>query len=397
MEIIATILRLIFGIIEVYLLLNCIYILFFAFAGLINKDAQPVDVQRRRKFCILIPAYKEDVVIIEVGLNAVRHQYGGPSDVYVIADGLKDETIATLKSHHVRVIPVSFEKSTKAKALVSALGQLPEEGYEIALILDADNIMDVGFLEKVNAAFDAGALSVQAHRVAKNYDSTFALLDACNEEINNHLLRKGHYNIGLGSALIGSGMAFDFSEFKRLLNGLDKVMAEDKELDIRVAKDRIKTVYLKDAYVFDEKINNAEVFTKQRSRWIFSQIECLRTNFSEGVRQLFKYGNIDLFDKIIQLIILPRTLLLGALFLMLLQAFINPFSFSPLFNGVMLVMAAAALLLSLPRKFYNARLWKAIITMPAVIFYMVKALLIAGRVKKGWTHTPHTTTHTEIK
>jgi cellulose synthase/poly-beta-1,6-N-acetylglucosamine synthase-like glycosyltransferase len=370
-----------------------VYILFFALVGHFDRHPKQVEVKTKRKFCILIPAYKEDVVIIGVALNAVRHAYSGTFDVYVIADGLRDETIAKLRSYDVKVITVQFDKSTKAKALVSAVSRLPDAGYDIGLILDADNIMDEGFLEKVNAAFEAGAIALQAHRVAKNFDTTFALLDACNEEINNHLFRKAHYNIGLGSALIGSGMAFQFDFFKHLLVDLDKVVAEDKEMDIRVATDRVKTVYLADAYVYDEKISSAQVFEKQRSRWIFSQLESLKKNFGLGVRQLFKYGNIDLFDKILQLVLLPRTLLLGALFLILAQSFINPFSFSPLFNGMLFLVACLALLISLPRKFYNARLWNAVITMPAVIFYMLKALFKARQVKKGWNHTPHTTAH----
>ena len=391
MEILTILLRILFGIVEIYLLFNCLYILFFAIAGYFTKHPAPIEVIKKRKFCILIPAYKEDVVIIEVGLSAVNHQYAGDCDVYVIADGLKDATIATLRSGGVKVIVVKFEKSTKGKAMLTAVGQIPDLGYEIGLVVDADNIMDDGFLEKVNTAFERGAVALQAHRVAKNVDSTFALLDACNEEINNHLFRKAHYNVGLGSALIGSGMAFEYQFFKHILVDIDKVLAEDKEMDMRVAKDHVKIVYLNDAYLYDEKISNSQVFTNQRARWIFSQIEALRTNFKTGFMQLFKYGNIDFFDKLVQLTLLPRTLLLGALFVMLLQSFINPFGFSPLFNGMLLFIAACSLLLSLPKKFYNAQLWNAIIKMPAVIFFMVLAIFRVNRSKKGWVHTPHTT------
>jgi cellulose synthase/poly-beta-1,6-N-acetylglucosamine synthase-like glycosyltransferase len=36
---------------------------------------------------------------------------------------------------------VAFEKSTKAKALNVALEQLDEQDFDIAVVLDADNIM----------------------------------------------------------------------------------------------------------------------------------------------------------------------------------------------------------------------------------------------------------------
>lgn len=396
MPVINTILDIIFKVIEIYLVFNCAYIFFYAIAGHFKRKPKQVQVTKHRKFCILIPAYKEDVVIIDVGSKAVNHNYDGQFDVYVIADGLKPETVERLRGNNVNVIEVQFEKSTKARALVAAMAQVSDMDYEIGLILDADNIMGKGCLKKINAAFEDGAIALQAHRVAKNVDTTFALLDACNEEVNNHLFRKAHYNIGLSSALIGSGMAFEWQYMKHLLKDIDLVTAEDKEMDIRTAKDRVKIVFLDDALVYDEKISNSEVFTKQRSRWIFSQLESLRLNFGAGVSQLFRYGNFDLFDKVVQLSLLPRTLLLGALgFIFLLSLFI-PWGFSWTFTLALVLIACASLLLSVPGKYYNKQLWNAIVKIPSVIFFMVLAVFRAGNTKKSWGHTPHTAANHDI-
>ena len=78
---------------------------------------------------------------------------------------------------------------------------------EIVMILDADNIMAPGCLEKVNAAFHAG-LAMQCHRTAKNKNTPVALLDAMSEEININLFRRGPSVAGLSAAPIGPGMAF---------------------------------------------------------------------------------------------------------------------------------------------------------------------------------------------
>jgi cellulose synthase/poly-beta-1,6-N-acetylglucosamine synthase-like glycosyltransferase len=391
MAILQTVLRVIFIPIEVYLLFNCLYLLFFAFAGHFNKKKKELKPLVKRKFCILIPSYKHDEVITDTSMAALAHQYDGDFDIYVIADQLRDDTVENLRAHKINVIEVKFDKSTKGKALLTAIGQIPDGKYDIGLILDSDNIMSENFLEKINVAFEAGAIALQAHRVAKNFDNTFALLDACNEEINNHLFRKAHNNAGLGSALIGSGMAFEFEYLRHLLHGIDLVLAEDKEMDVRIGKDNIKVVYLDNAYVYDEKIADAEVFTNQRSRWIFSQLEALKHNFKESIVRLIRDRNVEMFDKIVQLMLLPRTLLLGALFAIFLQSFFNPFGFSPVFNAALLISAGVALLISLPRKFYNAQLLSVFVKMPAVIFLMVLALFRAGRTKRGWIHTPHNT------
>jgi cellulose synthase/poly-beta-1,6-N-acetylglucosamine synthase-like glycosyltransferase len=389
MAILQVLLRVIFIPIEVYLLFNCLYILFFAIAGHFNRKQKDIKVLTKRRFCVMIPSYKHDEVITDTSMAAMQHQYDGEFDVYVIADQLRGDTIQNMRAHKINVIEVKFEKSTKGKALLKAIGQIQDGKYDIGLILDSDNIMSEDLLERINVAFEAGAVALQAHRVAKNFDSTFALLDACNEEINNHLFRKAHNNAGLGSALIGSGMAFEFGYLRHLLDGIDLVLAEDKEMDVRIGKDDIKTVYLDKAYVYDEKIADAAVFTNQRSRWIFSQLEALKHNFKESIVRLFRDGNFEMFDKVVQLMLLPRTLLLGALVAIFLQSFFNPFGFSPLFNGALLAAACISLLMSLPKKYYNAQLWNAVIKMPAVIFLMVLALFRAGRTRRGWIHTPH--------
>jgi cellulose synthase/poly-beta-1,6-N-acetylglucosamine synthase-like glycosyltransferase len=109
-----------------------------------------------------------------------------------------------LRELPITTYEVTFETSTKAKALNYAMSQLTEQ-YDIALILDADNIMATDFITKLNATFDLGYQVVQGHRTAKNTNSPTAILDAISEEINNHILRKGHRALGLSSALIGSG------------------------------------------------------------------------------------------------------------------------------------------------------------------------------------------------
>ncbi|TXK33787.1 glycosyltransferase family 2 protein [Pontibacter qinzhouensis] len=374
----------------IFLLLNCCYLLFFSLAG--HKKVKPLQelLKKDRRFCILIPAYQENEVILETSKAALNHQYAGTFDVFVIADGLLPETIATLQNTGVGVIEVAFEKSTKGKALAAALNALPENTYDIAAILDVDNIMGADFLQEVNKAFGAGYKVVQAHRTAKNLDSTFAFLDACNEEINNHIYRKGHFAVGMSSALIGSGMAFGFTYLKELLNNIGETVGEDKELDFRIAKNQDKICYLDKVYVYDEKIENAKVFTQQRTRWIAAQLEFMKKYAGEGVTQFLKFGNYEFFNKVAQAFLVPRMLLIGVLGLLFLASLVLPFGPAPAFWGVLLLLLGAALFIALPGRFYkNPKLWKAFIQVPYAIFCMAKALFQVNKAKKSFLSTPH--------
>ena len=83
-----------------------------------------------------------------------------------------------LSSLPIQLEIVHFENSTKAKALNLAMSHL--EGYDIALILDADNTIGPDFLRKINqAAFTDTTVAYQAHRTAKEFEYEFSLSGCC--------------------------------------------------------------------------------------------------------------------------------------------------------------------------------------------------------------------------
>jgi len=389
MKIFTDILDFLFFVVGNYLFLNVLYLMFFAIAGYfkIKLPYAPATVYRR--ICVLIPAYKEDAVIIESAFDAIAHRYRGDLDVCVIADKLKPQTVEILLSNNIKVVEVKFEKSTKGKALSTALNNLPMDTYDIAVVLDADNLMGESFLDKVNSSFEAGYKVVQGHRTAKNLDTPFALLDACNEEINNHLFRRGHQRAGLSSALIGSGMAFEYNYLIKLLEGIGETVGEDKEIDFRILKDKVKISYLEDALVYDEKVADSEVFQNQRTRWMAAQVEFLKKYFIEGFVLLFREGNVEFFNKMIQTLLLPRILLIGALCLFTFFSIFIPFGPSVLFWMFLLFLCGSALLLSLPKSLYNKDLLQAVVRLPLAFFTMFMALLNINKAKKSFMHTPH--------
>lgn len=372
-----------------YLLFNVVYLLFFSVSGHRHTAAPtPLPGWVPRRMCVLLPAYHADAVILETGPAAARHRYAGTADVHVIADGLEPATVHTLRQQGVGVVEVAFEKSTKGKALLAALTALPPQAYDVAVILDVDNVMAPDFLNQVNQAFAAGYEVVQGHRTAKNLDSPFAVLDACNEEINNHIFRQGHVSLGMSSALIGSGMAFPYDYLHQLLQNIGDTPGEDKELDFQVLLSKRKIAYLPQAYVYDEKIPNSKVFATQRTRWLATQQEFLFKYFGEGLRQLGR-GNVDFFDKILQSMLLPRILLLGVLGALWVLSWVWRVGPASGFWLTLLVGAGAALLLALPARLYNRQVGRAVLHLPVALGAMVLALLQLKKAKTSFMPTPH--------
>jgi len=384
-------------IILVLLGLATLYIFIFSLAGLFYKQRIYKTPGKLNKIAVLIPGYQEDEVILEVAEAALRQEYPTSLyDVIIIADSFQKETIANLKAMRIKLIEVSFEKSTKAKALNKAMSILTDK-YDIAVVLDADNLMATDFLKKINAAYVEGFTAIQGHRTAKNMNNSWAILDAISEEINNNIFRKGHRVLGLSSAIIGSGMAFNYNYFKSLMATATAVGGFDKEIELKMLKAGHKIAYLDDALVFDEKVQKADVFGNQRRRWLSAQLHYFRQDFLNALKHLFLKGNIDYFDKAIQFIQPPRILLLGAV-LILGVSFVaanylvlneQVFSTSWFFIGTACILS---FLFSVPRSFYNLNTLRALISLPKGMLMMLVSLLKIKGANKKFIHTKHTAT-----
>lgn len=378
-----------------YFAMASVYIFVFALAGHFYKKQRSTPSKVQSKIAVLIPSYKEDSVIIEVAKSALNQNYQSKKfDIVVIADSLKATTIAALKALPIILIEVSFEESTKAKALNSAMADL-KEVYDYAIVLDADNIMEINFLAKMNDAFLSGYQIVQGHRKAKNLNTSFAILDAASEEINNHIFRKGHRALSLSSGLIGSGMGFDFQLFKSMMKTVNAIGGFDKELEFKFAEQGIAIEYLQDAVVLDEKIQKSSDFSNQRRRWLATQFIYLNRYFKKGCQELLFKGNINFFDKVWQMIIPPRILLLGITGLTALVYSFLAFAFN-IHSSVSvymwlsnLLITVAAFVLSLPKSFYNTRTLKAMLSLPSAFVRMALLLFKLKGANKKFIHTSH--------
>ncbi|QMW05835.1 glycosyltransferase [Spirosoma foliorum] len=370
--------------------INVFYLSMAAFAGLFSKDkpVATIEPEQLPKMVVMIPSYREDTVILEAAQASLDQDY--PSDrfdVVVIADSLRPDTIAKLRSLPVQVIEVSFEVSTKAKALQEAVSALPAI-YDVALILDADNVMAPDCLTKLGPVFKQGWKAVQGHRTAKNTNTSVAILDAISEEMNNYLLRKGQRALGMSATLIGSGMAFEYQLFKEFLPQVQVVSGFDKETEMVLLRQRIPVEYVESAMIYDEKVQNQQVFERQRTRWMAAQLRVLRTNFWPGLKELFN-GNIDYANKVFQAMLLPRILLLGVLALGFVLSLFSGGTYWPTLMGTQLGLALVTFYIATPgwllKKVGVTELWGVVV----LFVRFVRSILKVKEARNKFIHTPH--------
>ena len=379
------------SIIFTYLFVQVGYVVFFSVAAKFAKKPKFPAAKNKQFIRVFIPGYKEDAVIIDTVKKALAHDYNGHFEVIVIADSFSIQTLEALKKLPVNVLEVSFEKSTKGKALEKAIAHTLHDPADIAVVLDADNIMAPGFLNIVNNAFEKGYTVIQGHRTAKNMDTSFAFLDACTEEINNNIFRRGHNAVGLPSALIGSGMAFEWHLFVTLMNGIGDTAGEDKEIEFKLMRNNKKIAFLDGSFVYDEKISRKEVFSKQRSRWLAMQLEYFNKYFFEAWGRLMK-GNIAFFNKFFQTFLLPRILLIAAVGIWSVISVFISITWA-LTSSILLLSLIASLLSGIPKQWYNRKFFKSMLQIPAAFAGMIKALVQVEKSKHSFVHTPHGENH----
>lgn len=373
----------------IYLVFNIFYVTIYSLGSFLYKRTNfNVTVTKFNKFAVLIPAYKSDEIILNTAQESLLQSYDKKYyDIVVIGDSLQEDTLEKLNELDVKLFPVQFEISTKAKSLNTALALLPEI-YDYCCILDVDNIMEHDFLKKLNIRLQNNEMVIQAHRTAKNANTSFAVLDGMSEEINNNIFRKGHIGLGVSSALIGSGFAIQYDYFKEILLSIESPV-EDKELEIILLRDKYKILYESDAYVFDEKVASSGVFVNQRRRWIASQFYDFNKVFFDCIVELVVNKNFDFFDKAMQKILLPRVILLGISAVSTFTFLFSTFTFGLVFL-ILFMFCCFSFFVGIPQKYYNIKTIKASLSLPKAIILMVVALVRSkGAASKKFIHTKH--------
>jgi cellulose synthase/poly-beta-1,6-N-acetylglucosamine synthase-like glycosyltransferase len=390
-----TILHILFLIFFIYLSVNIAYLLILSIAGLFYRKKSFVYNNEKKRIAVLITSYKEDEIIVNTVRSATEHNYPSDKfDVFLAADHLHSSTISALKKLNADINEVEFPVGSKARSLNFLLNKIDPAWYDVALVLDGDNIMMPGFLEKLNTAFQKGYKAVQGHRTAKNKNTAVAILDGISEEINNHLFRKAQRAAGFSSSLIGSGMAFEFSTLKSIYNkpGILDNPACDRQVDFEMMKAEITIEYLDDAVLLDEKVSRQDVFENQRRRWLESQLSHLKLFFSkdEHVHRKTK----DYWNKLFINLIPPRVFFAGIFLLIFIICILQYFTHSNitgikirwwglLFTGYLIAMIA-----SVPLRFMKLSTLSAFTYFPSLLLSYLRALFSMKSGRKQFVHTP---------
>lgn len=292
--------KILFIIISIFSSVYATYFLVMA-CGLFKKDDKKILDKKINKFAILIAARNEEGVIGNLIDSLKKQNY--PSDKYeiiVIVNNCTDNTLEVSKKHGASIIECNEKVKSKGEVLKYTFNKLDKrKDIDAYVIFDADNLVHEDFLQKMNDMINRGYALAQGFRDTKNVSdnwlsSSYALL----YYMQSLFINKARYNLGKSSFLNGTG----FMVKKEVIDkhGFNPVtLTEDIEFTAICAVNDEKIAFCEDAITYDEQVSSFRDSLKQRKRWSFGTVQCLKNYFWPLLKKGLKEGKLECFDIIL--------------------------------------------------------------------------------------------------
>lgn len=352
------IMDIIFLILGIIFLLIFGYLYFLAIWGLIpeKKRKEKKKEAKHYKFAIIIPAHNEENVIRKTlesisGIDYPENLY----EVFVIADNCIDTTAEIArKAGCCCLVRNDPENHGKGFALDWAFKQIIENGdHEAFVVLDADTIMEAGFLKALNKRISNGAKAIQGYYdVLHPERSPSGGLSYLGFIISRNLKYKGRTRLGWTTNILGNGMCFTRDVIECFGYPATSIV-EDIEYEMILHLNGVRVVFAPEARVFAEIPETFEGSTNQRGRWDIGKFKVRNKYLHKLIKEGFKQKDISYFDSAMELLIPPFSLFV----ILVLSLYVLFFIFN--FKGITI----------------NFFLWTGIVA--SLFFYILSGLLLA--------------------
>ena len=381
-----------------------IYYMLLAVCGTWHPKEKKITTPKH-KFAVVIPAHNEEAVLGALLDNLKQLKYPDELyDIYVIADNCTDGTAALAKEHGAHVFErVNQELVGKGYAMDWVFPKIfaLNKNYDAFCVFDADNLVHLDFLMEMNSRLCKGQKVLQGYLSAKNptdtwVSGTFAIAFWT----INHLWHLGKYNLGLSTALGGTGMCIASDIIEKYGWGCE-CLTEDMEFSMKCLTYGIRTCWVHDAIIYDEKPLTFMASWRQRKRWAQGQFDCAGRYIPRLLKEGIRRKNIMILDGIIQLS-QNYFLLLSTFYAIM--TYINifhpcftvilyndqllPHQFRFIITFLQYILPLIVLLqIKVPTK-----IWFYWLLYPIFMYSWIPVTFLGflDRHKKGWVHTIHT-------
>ncbi len=281
------------------LLIHIVYAIYFTVPFLIGfKKKNKIEGKSKAqcKFCILIPARNEAIVIGNLIESLKQQNYNSKNyQIYVLINHCTDQTKQIALEKKVNVIDCPSTVKKKSDVLAYGFQKLKNQKFDAFLLLDADNLVHPDFCNHMNQSYQNGFQAAQCFRDSKNRNQNW--LSGC-YSIFYYIQNLYFYTkkkLGLSATFSGTGMMIT-KEIVDQFGYPMTTLTEDMEYSAFLATHNIPIDFVTKAITYDEQPNQFSISWKQRKRWTTGVYQCLQKYFKQLLQgktnQIFK---LDLF------------------------------------------------------------------------------------------------------
>lgn len=385
-----------FGIvISVFVFYQLVLAVFSIGAGRATPASGNRDISRSR-IAVVIPAHNEEVLIADLVYSIKNADY--PEDsvtTFVIADNCNDRTAELARDAGAEC----FERNDtvqkgKPYALDWLFRQMDHDSFDAYTIIDADTIVDAGYLKAMDRSIREGNLAIQGYFGVMNPDENWLTRLSVLPGVLRYIMQcPGKARLGLSCPLAGNGMCFS-SEVIRKYGWNAYSIAENWEYYALLVLADIPVVHEPAAIIYSQVANSLEEGKAQRMRWMRGRIDTLKRYWWPLSKKTIRTGDPRYIDVVMELLRPSHAMLFLAVSGFLGLAIINVF----LMQGSVVFMYWALVLMVLEVSFFLSGLfiqkaplktWLSLAWVPVYLVWKllvsVKGLVLLG--DKAWVKT----------
>lgn len=334
-------------------------------------------------FAAIVTAHKDTRFIAPLVDSFLKQRYNNFA-LYIVAD---DCDITDLHFNDSRVIVLKPEPAlhAKIKSIKHAVDHFIR-AHEVIVVFDSDNLVHPDYFLNLNEYFRCGFEAVQTHMLSKNTDTIYAKLDSIGHIYNTFVERQSRMELGLSSSILGLGIAVKTDLYKQVMYK-DTLGGFDKKLQADIIRIIPQLAFAKDAYVYDEKVDDGPTLERQRTRWIYTYFKYFSINWKLLVYGL-KTGSFNKFFFAFTTLRPPLFIKISLAFVFLISGyFIHPV-ISMVWAVIILVFIASFISIILTQSTQKG-MGQALLYIPAIVFRQMKAFLKLKQAGKDFLKTEH--------
>jgi cellulose synthase/poly-beta-1,6-N-acetylglucosamine synthase-like glycosyltransferase/peptidoglycan/xylan/chitin deacetylase (PgdA/CDA1 family) len=225
---------------------------------------------------IIVPAYREEKVILRTIETLIAQEYPGELEVVVVDDGSPDETYEVARAAYgthpkVRI----FRKANGGKASALNYGLAYASG-EIVICLDADTLFAPDTVaELVEPLHDPKVGAVAGNAKVGNRINLVTRWQAIEYVTSQNLDRRAFSLLNCITVVPGAVGAWRKSLVQKAGGFSEDTLAEDQDLTLSIRRRGFSIAYADEAIGYTEAPDTLRGLAKQRFRWSFGTLQCL--------------------------------------------------------------------------------------------------------------------------